>query len=73
MNMANPQLDYVLRLNPLLVLGGLASALTTTAGLAAMQERSGSTVAVLGYSGTAVPVGHVLLTTWDTVTVSLMA
>jgi putative transport protein len=66
--MANMQPDYVLRLNPLLVLGGLASALTTTAGLAAMQERSGSTVAVLGYSGT-VPIGHVLLTTWDTVTV----
>ena len=52
---------YALRLNPLL-LGGLAGALTMTAGLAAVQERSGSTVAVLGYSGT-VAIGHILLTT----------
>jgi putative transport protein len=63
---------YVLRLNPLLVLGGLAGALTMTAGLAAVQERSGSPVAVLGYSGT-VAIGHILLTTWGTVIVWLMA
>ena len=62
---------YVLRLNPLLVLGGLAGALTMTAGLAALQERSESPVAVLGYSG-AVAVGHILLTTWGTVIVWLM-
>jgi putative transport protein len=63
---------YVLRLNPLLLLGGMAGALTMTAGLAAVQERSGSTVAVLGYSGT-VAIGHILLTTWGTVIVWLMA
>lgn len=63
---------YVLKLNPLLLLGGLAGALTMTAGLAAVQERSGSAVAVLGYSGT-VAVGHILLTTWGTVIVWLMA
>ena len=63
---------YVLRLNPLLVLGGLAGALTMTAGLAALQARSGSTVAVLGYSGT-VAIGHILLTTWGTVIVWLIA
>jgi len=63
---------YALRLNPLLVLGGLAGALTMTAGLAAVQERSGSMVAVLGYSGT-VAVGHILLTTWGTVIVWLVA
>jgi putative transport protein len=62
---------YVLRLNPLLLLGGLAGALTMTAGLAAVQERSGSTVAVLGYSGT-VAIGHILLTTWGTVIVWLV-
>jgi putative transport protein len=62
---------YVLRLNPLLVLGGLAGALTMTAGLAAVQARSGSTVAVLGYSGT-VAIGHILLTTWGTVIVWLI-
>ena len=62
---------YVLKLNPVLLLGGLAGAQTMTAGLAAVQERSGSTVAVLGYSGT-VAIGHILLTTWGTVIVSLM-
>ena len=63
---------YVLRLNPLLMLGGIAGALTMTAGLAAVQERSGSSVAVLGYSGT-VAIGHILLTTWGTVIVWLIA
>ncbi len=62
---------YVLKLNPLLLLGGLAGALTMTAGLAAVQERSGSPVAVLGYSGT-VAIGHILLTTWGTVIVRLL-
>lgn len=62
---------YVLRLDPLLVLGGLTGAQTMTAGLAAVQERSGSPVAVLGYSGT-VAIGHILLTTWGTVIVWLM-
>ena len=63
---------YVLRLNPILLLGGLAGAQTFTPGLAAVQERSGSPIAVLGYTG-AVPVGHVLLTTWGTVIVLLMS
>lgn len=63
---------YVLRLNPVLLLGGIAGAQTVTAGMAAVQERSGSPVAVLGYSGT-VAVGHILLTTWGTVIVHLMA
>lgn len=63
---------YVLRLNPLLLLGALAGAQTMTPGLAAVQERSGSPVAVLGYSGT-VAVGHILLTTWGTVIVWLIA
>ena len=62
---------YVLGLNPLLVLGALAGAMTMTAGLAAVQERSGSMVAVLGYSGT-VAIGHILLTVWGTVIVWLM-
>lgn len=63
---------YVLRLNPLLLLGGLAGAQTMTAALAAVQDRSGSPIAVLGYSGT-VAFGHVLLTTWGTVIVLLLA
>lgn len=63
---------YVLRMNPILLLGGLAGAQTMTAGMAAVQDRSGSTVAVLGYTP-AVPVGHILLTTWGTVIVGVVA
>jgi putative transport protein len=63
---------YVLRLNPLLLLGGLAGAQTMTAALAAVQDKSGSPIAVLGYSGT-IAFGHVLLTTWGTVIVLLMS
>ena len=62
---------YVLKLNPLLLLGGIAGAQTMTAGMAALQERSRSTVPVLGYSGT-VAIGHILLTTWGTVIVHLV-
>lgn len=62
---------YVLKLEPILLLGGIAGAQTMTAGLAALQERSGSPVAVLGYSGT-VAIGHILLTTWGTVIVKLL-
>ena len=62
----------MLKLDPLLLLGGMAGAQTMTAGLAAVQERSGSLVAVLGYSGT-VAIGHILLTTWGTVIVWLVA
>ncbi len=63
---------YVLKVNPLLLLGGLSGAQTFTAALAAVQEKSGSPIAVLGYSG-AVPVAHVLLTTWGTVIVLIMS
>jgi len=37
-----------------------------------VQEKSGSPIAVLGYSG-AVPVAQVLLTTWGSVIVLLMS
>jgi putative transport protein len=63
---------YLLRMNPILLLGGLAGAQTMTAGMAAVQDRSGSPVAVLGYTP-AVPIGHILLTTWGTVIVGLIA
>lgn len=63
---------YALKLNPILLLGGLSGAQTFAGALAAVQEKSGSTVAVLGYSG-AVAVAHILLTTWGTVIVLLMA
>jgi putative transport protein len=63
---------YVLKLDPVLLLGGIAGAQTMTAAMAAVQERSDSPVAVLGYSGT-VALGHILLTTWGTVIVNLIA
>ena len=63
---------YLLKLDPVLLLGGIAGAQTMTAGMAAVQERSGSPVAVLGYSGT-VAIGHILLTTWGTVIVKLLS
>lgn len=62
---------YVLRVNPVLLVGGLAGAQTMIAGVAAVQEKSDSPVATLGYSYT-VAVGHILLTTWGTIIVSLM-
>jgi len=62
---------YVVRLNPVLLLGGLAGAQTMIAGVAAVQEKSDSPVATLGYSYT-VAFGHILLTTWGTIIVALM-
>lgn len=62
---------YVLKANPLLLLGGLAGAQTFTPGLAAVQEKSGSPIAVLGYSGS-VAIAHVLLPIWGSVIVALV-
>jgi len=63
---------YVLRLNPALLLGGIAGAQTMIAGVAAVQEKSESPIATLGYSYT-VAFGHIFLTTWGTIIVSLMS
>jgi len=62
---------HVLKVNPLLLLGGLAGAQTFTPGLAAVQEKSGSAIAVLGYSGS-VAIAHVLLPMWGSVIVALI-
>jgi len=62
---------YILRVNPVLLLGGIAGAQTMIAGVAAVQEKSDSNVATLGYSYTAA-FGHIFLTTWGTVIISLM-
>lgn len=62
---------YVLRLDSIQLLGGVAGAQTVTAAMAAVQEESGSPVPTLGYSYTAA-IGHILLTTWGTVIVSLL-
>jgi putative transport protein len=63
---------YALRLNAALLLGGLAGAQTMIAGAAAVQEKSESPIATLGYSYT-VAFGHIFLTTWGTVIVALMS
>jgi putative transport protein len=62
---------YVLKLNPALLLGGIAGAQTMIAGVAAVQEKSDSQVATLGYSYT-VALGHIFLTIWGTIIISLM-
>ena len=59
---------YILRMNPILLLGALAGGQTVTAAMAAVQERSGSPVAVLGYAP-AYPLSNILLTTWGTIIV----
>jgi putative transport protein len=61
---------YVLKMNPLLLLGGLAGAQTFTGALAAVQEKSGSRIAVLGYT---VPyaTSNILLTTGGSIMVAL--
>jgi putative transport protein len=63
---------FVLRMNPILLLGSLSGAQTVTAAMAALQQRSGSPVPVLGYT-TAYPLANILLTTWGTVVVVVMS
>lgn len=63
---------FALRMNPILLLGALAGAQTVTAAMAAVQERSGSPVAVLGYTP-AYPIASILLTTWGSVMVFVTA
>lgn len=63
---------FVLRMNPILLLGSLTGAQTVTAAMAALQERAGSPVPVLGYTP-AYPVANILLTTWGSVMVVVFA
>jgi len=63
---------FVLRMNPILLLGGLSGAQTVTAAMAALQERSGSPVPVLGYTP-AYPIANILLTTWGSLMVVVFA
>ncbi len=62
---------YVLRMNPLILLGACSGAGTVTAALRALQEESESTFPALGYT---VPyaIGNILLTAWGPVIVLLM-
>jgi putative transport protein len=63
---------YVLKLNPILLLGACAGAQTVTAAMAEVQEKSGSKTPVLGYT---VPyaIGNILLTIWGSVIVGILA
>ena len=61
---------YVLKMNPVILLGACAGAGTVTAALRAIQDESDSKLPVLGYT---VPyaVGNILLTAWGPVIVML--
>lgn len=63
---------YVLRMNPLLLLGACAGAGTITAALRSLQEESQSRLPALGYT---VPyaVGNILLTAWGPLIVALLS
>ncbi len=63
---------YVLKMEPLIVLGACAGAGTITAALRAVQDEAKSTVPALGYT---VPyaVGNILLTAWGPVLVAMMS
>jgi putative transport protein len=62
---------FVLRMNPLILLGACCGAGTITAALRALQEEAQSTLPALGYT---VPyaLGNILLTAWGPVIVALM-
>jgi putative transport protein len=61
---------YVLKMNPVILLGACAGAGTATAALRAIQDEAGSKLPVLGYT---VPyaIGNILLTAWGPVIVML--
>lgn len=63
---------YVLKMDPLIVLGACAGAGTITAALRAVQDEAQSSVPALGYT---VPyaIGNILLTAWGPVLVALMS
>lgn len=63
---------YVLKMNPLIVLGACAGAGTITAALRAVQDEAKSSVPALGYT---VPyaIGNILLTAWGPILVMMMS
>jgi len=62
---------FILRMNPVILLGACCGAGTITAGLRAVQEKAESTLPALGYT---VPyaLGNIILTAWGPVIVALM-
>jgi len=63
---------FVLRMEPLIVLGACAGAGTITAALRALQDEARSSIPALGYT---VPyaIGNILLTAWGPVLIGLMS
>ena len=63
---------YILKMNPLILLGACSGAGTITAALRAVQDESQSKLPALGYT---VPyaIGNILLTAWGPVIVAMMA
>jgi putative transport protein len=63
---------YLLKMNPVILLGACTGAGTITAGLRAVQDEAQSKLPVLGYT---VPyaLGNILLTAWGPVIVAMMA
>jgi putative transport protein len=63
---------YVLRMNPVILLGACSGAGTNTAALRAIQDAAASKLPALGYT---VPyaIGNILLTAWGPVIVALMS
>jgi putative transport protein len=63
---------YILKMNPLILLGACSGAGTITAALRAIQDESQSKLPALGYT---VPyaIGNILLTAWGPVIVAMMA
>jgi putative transport protein len=63
---------YVLRMNPLIVLGACTGAGTITAALRAVQDEAKSSIPALGYT---IPyaLGNIILTAWGPVLVALMS
>ena len=63
---------YVLKMNPLILLGACSGAGTITAALRAVQDEAQSKLPALGYT---VPyaLGNILLTAWGPVIVAMMA
>ena len=63
---------YVLRMNPVILLGACSGAGTVTAALRAIQEQAESELPALGYT---VPyaIGNIVLTAWGPVIVAMMS
>ena len=63
---------YVLKMNPVIVLGACSGAGTITAALRAIQEEAQSELPALGYT---VPyaIGNIVLTSWGPVLVAMMS